>query len=378
MRTLLILATLTAVGFGTVAWLGREPAARMVNTAVVEQGSIASNISIAGLVSGERLVEIAARQPGRVTQVFVDIGDRVQAGAVLAQLDDEIARATLAKASAVAQAARVDRDDAERRLNRLTNLRDASSQESRDEAAAELGLAEARLDEALADLEIAQINVNQHSMVAPFDGVIIERDAEIGKVVAPGWTGAERARHLFTLLDDSQRLIEAHVDSGDSATVAVGDLVTVSSEAYPGVEWTEEIIYVAPVVERELEQETANTFLIEVGLSDHAPHLLFGQLVDLSIRADYVESTLKIPFSAVTAREGAPHVARIGSDGRVRFEPVETGIESLTHVEIVSGLNAGDEVILLQDRLLQPGDLVAKPEQRSGTVATLRENMVGG
>ena len=380
MRKLAIACVLVLVAGGAAAWLFAEPAGRKVSTVAVERGALSSNIIVTGKVSGERLVEIAAQQAGQVTSVDVEIGERVSGGDVLARLDNALAGANVAKAEAAQAAAAADVSEAERRLVRARLVGSAESEQAVEALQAELARAEARLRQADAEVDLARIQLRQHTIRAPFDGVVIERDAEVGKVVAPGWTGAERAKHLFTLLDDRQRLIEANVDAGDSATIAVGDRVVVSSEAYPDIEWEEEVVYVSPVVERNLEEETANTFRVDIGLGEHAPPLLFGQQVDLTIRAGHVAAALKLPYQAIAMRDGVPHVAR-SIDGRVRYQPVETGIESLTHVEIVSGLQQGDEVILLEGQLLREGELLAPPPHPGGAFAARRERIttaVGG
>ncbi|MBN1240691.1 MAG: efflux RND transporter periplasmic adaptor subunit [Gammaproteobacteria bacterium] len=370
-----LIAIVAVVVLGAAAlWLLGEPQGRRVATVAVEQGPVSSNITVTGKVSGERLVEIAAQQAGKVTEVNVAIGERVSRGDVLARLDDALASANLAKARATVEAAAADVGEAERRLVRARLVGSAESEQAVEALQAEVARAEARLQQARADVDLARIQLEQHTLVAPFDGVVIERDAEVGKVVAPGWTGAQRAKHLFTLLDDRQRLIEANVDAGDSATIAVGDLVIVSSEAYPDFEWEEQVVYVSPVVERRLEEETANTFRVDIGLGENAPPLLFGQQVDLTIRAGHVESALKLPYQAIAMREGRPYVAR-AVDGRVRYQPIETGIESLTHVEVVSGLGEGDEVILLEGQLLREGELLAPPPHPGGPLGARREQI---
>lgn len=129
----------------------------------------------------------------------------------------------------------------------------------------------------------------------------------------------------------------------------------ITSDAFPGRQWTEKIVRLASAINRE---NTADTFNIRLSLGSDAPPLRLGSQVDVKIRTAFKSNALKLPSAALINNNGKTAVAVI-QNGRIHFIPVITGIEDLTHTEIVQGLQAGRQVILADVKTLREGDRVS-------------------
>lgn len=192
------------------------------------------------------------------------------------------------------------------------------------------------------------------NVTAPFAGLITLSPVRAGQwIIVP-------PEALFTLADLERREIEVQIDADDSAGIAAGQEVTLSSDAFPGRQWSERVMRLAPSVEKE---EAANTVNVYLSLGKAAPPLRLGQQVDVKIRTAFRPKALKVPFAALISKDEKTWVAVI-EQGRVKLLPVVTGIEDLTHTEILQGVRAGQQVILAEGKTLNEGDRVRVEERK--------------
>lgn len=332
-----------------VAFLGKGGVP--VDVVAVKRGPLHEVITLPGKVISKMEVDIKPALAGQLTVVSIKDGERVKKGQVLASLDDAEFKSQINRAQANLTSARGEVVLAERSLERLRRAYDmgAVSRQVLDDAQAVLEAAKARASVTSEDLKAARLNIDKISIVAPFDGTITARSAQVGQWVSVG-------DKLFTIVDHTQREVILKVDAADSSDVTAGLSVMLSSDAYPGQAWRESVITVAPEANRE---DGSNTVDVHVSLSDSAPALKFGQQVDAEIYTATSPNALKLPYAALQARDGKTWVATIKND-KVRYIPVITGIESMSHVEIVQGVQTGQEVILLSGLNLKDGDRVHK------------------
>jgi membrane fusion protein (multidrug efflux system) len=273
----------------------------------------------------------------------VQKGQKVKAGQVLAYLDKREADALLEKARAQAAREREAVDEAARKLRRLREMgrTGGASTQAVEDAETDWRAARARLRVAEAELSVAKIHREKIEITAPFAGVITKKTAEVGQ-----WL--EAGTPLFTLVANAGREIEANVDAGDSGIVAVGQTVTVTCDAFPGRAWRETVHWIAPAITAD-EEDAINTFAVRMTLGPDAPPLLLGQQVDVRIRTARKENVLKLPYGALLDKDDRQQVAVV-RDGRVKLVDVSTGIDDFSHIEIVTGLNGNEDVILPQGR----------------------------
>jgi len=330
-------------------WSGLFSSGMAVETTLVEQGEIFQSITVPGKVVSKLRVDITPSIAGRLTNVYVEEGDSVKKDELLARLDDREARSNLKRAEAALNNAEEDVALAERSLKRLRQAfsKGAVAGQLVEEAEVELRSAKARLSVAEEEVRTSKLSLENPRIVAPFAGTITARYVEVGQWVVPSET-------LFSLVDQTQREIEVRVDAADSGGIAVGQTVTLTSDAFPGLQWTESVVRLAAATSN---VGNANTVSVYISLGSKAPSLRFGQQVDAEIRTSWNPSALKVPYGAIITKGGKSYVAVVDNNVITLVE-VETGIEDFTHVEIRQGVHVGQYIILANGADIEEGDRV--------------------
>lgn len=320
-----------------------------VQAVAVEQGEIFQAINVPGKVVSKLRTNITPSIAGRLTQIKVEEGDKVKSGDLLALLDDREAKSYLKRANANQDSAKEDVLLAERALKRLKQAfsKGAVAKQLVEEAEVELRSAKARESIAAEEVRTAKLSLENPRIVAPFGGTITARFVEVGQWVVPSET-------LFTLIDERQKEIEVQVESADSSGIAVGQTVGLSSEAFPGLQWSESVTRLAAAANN---NGRANTVSVYISLGNSAPSLRFGQQVDADIRTAWNPNAIKLPFGAILSRHGRSYVAVYEND-KVHYSEVVTGIEDFTHVEILQGINLGQTVVLTNGADIKEGGRV--------------------
>jgi RND family efflux transporter MFP subunit len=350
MKKAVIITLVTLVGAAAGGWFfSRGPEAVTVQAIRVERGEITSTLSATGTVVSGQDAGISASQPGRVLSVDAREGDRVESGAVLAQLSDRELDERVKGAEASVREAKEKVRQLERDYAALGAVYavGGTSRQSVDDARSSLAMARAAAGKAGAELNANRIALDKLKIRAPFAGIVTSRRIEPGEWAVPGAT-------LFSLSKEGPRQIEVMVDESDAGLVKIGQSVELSSDAFPGRVWTEQVTRVAPAVEK---QGGANSIKVRVSCGAQAPGLKLGQQVDAKIRTAHRAGIVKLPFDCLISSAGQTTVAVV-EQGVIRFVPVVTGIEDAVSVEIVKGVSAGDTVVLPQGKPLKPGERV--------------------
>ena len=352
---LLSLAILVVIAFaGMQAWQLFFDKGYPVETVLVEKGEIFQSVSIPGRVVSKQTVNVSSADAGRVVKIYVKEGDKVEVGQVLAKLDEREYVSQLKSAQANLASAREGILQAERTLDRLqkAHKKGAVARRFVEDAEVDLGAAKAKAGVAVEQVRTATLGLENQTIKAAFAGTVTARFVSLGQWVTPSET-------LFVLVDESQREIEARVDSADSGAIDVGQIVSVSTDALPGMVWQESVIRMGAATNNE---SNSNSLKVFISLGPDAPNLRYGQQVDADIRTAWSPNALKIPFEALMSRNGQAMVAVL-EDGRVQLRQVETGIEDFSMAEIKQGLRAGETVILAKGQQLQHGDKAYSPAQ---------------
>jgi len=321
-----------------------------VDVAIVEQGEIFQAMTYPGKVVSKQKVDIVPPIAGRLVEVLVDENDNVKKGDLLARLDDREAKSFLSKADASLNSAREDVVLAERTLERLTQAfkKGAVARQLVEDAEVDLRSAKARESIAEEEVRTAKLGLENPRILAPFDGVVTARLVEVGQWVVP-------SEILFTVIDPKQREIEVKVDAADSNGIAVGQTVGLSSDAFPGLEWSESVTRLAAATTN---VGNANTVSVYISLGSGAPSLRFGQQVDADIRTSWNPNAIKVPFGALISKSGRSWVAVLDEGNKARLVEVTTGIEDFSHVEIIQGLSVGETIILANGKHIRDGEKV--------------------
>ena len=335
----IIFAVLAAAGIAGIAagWHHFGGDVSPVDVAIAERGAIYQSFNVPGQVVSKKRVELTTGIPGQIVKVHVKEGDSIKKGQVLATMDERDANIQMQRAAANLESAKKEVVLNERTMDRLVRALQmgAVSRQMAEDAEAAVNAARAKERVAEEEYKAAQLGAERLNVTAPFDGVITASFAIEGL-----W--AEPPGPLFTIVDMSQREVELKIDSSDAARINVGQRVVLASDAFPG-QWTESVVRVAPTTNRD--NSMANIINVYTSLGPDAPPLRYGMQVDAQIRTAANENAVKVPTAAVTTRNGHSAIAVI-EDGRLRYRPVVTGIESVNQVEIREGLKAGDQVIV--------------------------------
>lgn len=359
-----------------------------VDVTAVERADVSRIVKASGQIDPKVKVNISAHVIGRIENLFVEEGEEVEAGqpfltleqdAFLAARDDW--RARLSRARTEVRQAEVDLADAELELRRMQELADEGivSPERLEQAelrrtSAELRREQARdaVEQARANLVKAEDDLEKTTIYSPIAGRVIELNAEQGEVVVSG-TMNNPASVIGTIADLSEILAEVDVDETEIVWVQVGQSADLVVDAVPETPYHGVVVEVGSSGFEKRTQPDVTFFKVKILLEDADPALRPGMSVRADISSATHEDVPVVPIQAVVERpppegfaageEEIPVVFTL-EEGKAVKKPVETGISDATRVEIVEGLEAGEQVIVGPYRALR--DLEAGESVRAG------------
>jgi membrane fusion protein, multidrug efflux system len=326
---------------------GGGPGGRVVVVEVqpVARGSIARQVTVSGIVEPVRVVGVNSQLAGAVNTVLVQEGDRVRRGAVLARMDSREIAAQLASAQATYDVAKAAYERAEQlRERRVITLPEYERERTGYAAAA-------------AQVEQLRTRLGYATVTAPVDGVITEKRVESGDVVG------NQAR-LFTVADVSVIVARVGVSELDIVELRQGDRVGITLDAFPNRPLQGQIRRIFPSAD-----PTTRLVPVEVAFDrESAQFARPGFLARVTFDLATSDDVLLLPVAAVLGAQGAQAVFVIDSENRATRRTVRTGLTSQGRVEIVDGLQDGEQVVVLGNNNLRDGMTVrvagAEPQSR--------------
>jgi membrane fusion protein, multidrug efflux system len=337
----------------TAAMTARAADAPPVDVARVTERPIVNSVSLSGTVTSPQNASLSPSVGGLVAAMKVDAGDRVAAGDVLVELDDELASLELLRREAEREQARAALADARRRLDEAERVASASAI-AETEIKSRRALVE-QSSAALASAEAAarqqQAVLARHEVRSPFEGVIVERLAEVGEWVNPG-------DPLVELVATEQLRFDFRVPQEYYDEIDIDTAVELRSDAVPGFSADGRILAIVPV-----KDPGARTFLVRVLADGSAPAAVTpGMSARGVLKVDTRRHGLVITRDALLrypdGRQVVWTVDRTGELPRVHEQQVETGLAFDDVVEIRSGLSAGATVVTRGNEALQDGQVV--------------------
>ncbi len=334
------------------------------NIAVASNGSIMTGPSLSGTLEPEREAVLRAQVSGSVLQTYADQGQAVNAGAVLARIDASGIQDAYTSARAGLVAARNAADVAAKDLSRNQKLLAAGAIAERDidQSRRASIAAQAALEDANSRLATAEKAYRSTTVTSPFSGVVSERPVSPGDVVQPGSA-------LFTVVDPSSMRLEASVPAEQLAAIRIGIPVTFTVSGYPGRQFVGRITRINPTAD-----PTTRQVRIYVSIPN-AGRALVGGLFATGRLSTATKMGLVVPASAIDVRGSAPFVMRL-RQGKVEKIQIQTGLtdKSSESIEVLSGLQAGDTLLLGAAQGITPGTAV----RVSGPVAIPAANSTKG
>jgi HlyD family secretion protein len=368
-----------AVAAALVAWRVLGPPS--VDVVEARRGDVIQSVVVSGHVESPRRVEIASAVTGIVVEIPVNEGESVHAGQLLVRLDEAESRAAVEEARhAVGQAeahvaqlrrtsepvavealrqAETNLDNAERQLERQRELfargfigqaalddaqraRDVAesqwraAQVQRDSSApggTDYRMAVAALDQARAALGVAQARLDQMTLEAPVDGVLIARNVERGNVAQPG-------KSLLTLSPAGATQVVADVDEKNLNLLRLGQRALASADAYPGERFDAVLAYINPGID-----VARGSVQVKLDVAHPPAYLLQDMTVSIDIEVARHAGVLTVPAEAVRDAATAKPWVLVARGGRAHRRDVVLGARGTSLVEVTSGLAAGDLVI---------------------------------
>ncbi|MFQ6037933.1 MAG: efflux RND transporter periplasmic adaptor subunit [Candidatus Aminicenantales bacterium] len=371
----------------------REKAVK-VTVEKVKRHDLTSIISASGEVKPKKNVNISAHIPGRIVKIGVEEGQRVKEGDFLLKLestqyeanaDRDRARIQSLKADLIRAEAVLKRD--ERYYNRQIKLFDENliSTEQLEQAKAQYEISKAQYDAILYQIKQAQAslqstldNLRKTVYNAPIDGIITSLRVEEGEIALVG-TMNNPGTVLMTIADLSVMEVEVEVDETDVVGVRLGQSADVRVDAFPDTEIHGKVTEIgSSALEKLTAAEESKDFKVVITLEDPPENLKPGLSASADIITAKKEDVLAVPISALVIREKEEGTGKnkdsqeegvyVVNRDRVTFVPVEKGIMGELMVEIMSGLEEGQDVVVgpySALRQLKEGTLVKSEEKKT-------------
>ncbi|HEY7512430.1 MAG TPA: efflux RND transporter periplasmic adaptor subunit [Vicinamibacteria bacterium] len=337
-RTLAVVLSVSAAACGGARTAEPEKARTVpVRAVTVERRDLDDQLVLTGTLKPRAQVDVVAEVSARLLRVLKDEGARVEAGEVLAVLDETDYRLSHQRAQAALAVAEANRAHAEAERGRAESLLKTGGITDKDHLAAQVSLqvAEASLAQARAEAAIAGQQHARAQVRAPFRGRIARRQADPGARLPAG-------APIFTVVDDAVLEFRASVPSADYARVRVGAPVDVAVDALPGTTVRGRVARVTPLVE---ERTRSFAAVVEVPWSEG---LVGGLFARATVRVGRVPGATVVPPAALARDGAAPGRAEVFliEQGVARRRPVEIGVEAPDAVQVTSGVEPGQQVVL--------------------------------
>ncbi len=360
---LAILLALVAVAVGAVWWLKR-PKAVEVRTVLAREvaGKSAEHtvLNASGYVTARRAATVSSKVTGKVTEVLIEEGMRVQEGQVLARLDDtnvqtslKLAQAQLVSAKNALAETEVRIREADQELQRQTDLvkNKIATQADFDHAEASALALKAHLKQQQADVTVAERQVSYWEQQlddtiirAPFGGIVTSKNAQPGEMISPVSAGGGFTRTgICTIVDMTSLEIEIDVNESYINRVEPGQPVEGALDAYPEWKMPCKVIAIIPTADRQ-----KSTVKVRVGFDKLDPRILPEMGVKVAFRegagvGSPASRVIALPRNAVQQRDGHD-VAMVVHNGRVERRAVTLSSTGTDEVLISAGIAAGEKV----------------------------------
>ena len=306
-----------------------------VTTTVLQPRPFNDALQALGTAQARESVTITAKVSDVVTRLAFDSGQRVHAGQLLADMNSRAQQADVAAAEAALR-------DAEQQLRRGGELDKAQLI-----ARSQYDTLRANRDAAAASVQAKRASVADRTISAPFAGVLGLRQVSLGALVAPGTV-------ITTLDDDSTIRLDFTLPEAALSSIARGQAITATSDAWPGVNFDGRIADIDSRVDPD-----TRAVRVRAELPNSDGRLRQGMLLRVQVQLP-TRQALVLPELAVQQEAEQSSVFRVGADGTVAQVPVKLGTRREGVVEVVSGLKAGDRIVVEGTVKLHAGSKVVE------------------
>jgi RND family efflux transporter MFP subunit len=370
------LGALVVVGGLLLAFRTQKPLVEVA--AARPSGDLQSQalLNASGYVTPRRRATVAAKVTGRVEQIYAEEGLHVKNGQVLAELDCSQPKASLASAKTDRDATaaaladlEVQSGNADRELKRAESLRDAgvnsvqaldTARTTSESLRSKIALTKEQTRAAEARIAVAQQDVENCTVRAPFDGIVVSKDAQRGEMVSPNSAGGGFTRTgIATVVDMNSIEVEVDVNEAYIARVKTGQKAVSILDAYPDWQIPSTVRTVIPTADRQ-----KATVKVRVSFDRLDPRIL----PDMGVKVAFLDDTpvakskgsearALIPKSAVR-QDGGKSIVFLVSQQKLERRAVSLGAERGGDVEVIAGISPGDRLVVRGAENLRDGQAV--------------------
>ena len=368
LRTTIFALLLAGVGYGVYHFFFKEkPAIIVLQKEKVEKGDVTTEVTATGSVQPVDEIEVGTQVSGLVSKIYVDYNSQVKKGELIAELDKTNLQENVINAQANYNAALNEVSYYQQNYDRKKKMYDNQiiSKADYEQAYYQLHNAKAAATQRLTMLNQAKTNLGYANIYAPIDGVILSKEVEVGQTVAASIS----APTLFKIAKDIKKMqVEANVDEADIGQVKVGQRVTFTVDAYPLEEFqgvvsqvrlspttTSNVVTYTVIVDAENPEEKLKpglTATIVIYTNELKGVTIVNNKAinfspDLTLLAEYyAQKGINASMPQVERSKGKnKHVWVENPDGSLSQKAIVIGSNDGIHVEVVSGLTQGEEVV---------------------------------
>jgi RND family efflux transporter MFP subunit len=370
-------AVLVVLGGVLLVAKGRKPEVEVAVARPAGAAGTATLLNASGYVTPRRRATVAAKITARVVDVYVDEGMVVKEGQLLARLDDSDAKRRLLAARAARDATaatienlKVNLANAERELRRqeslesdgVTSVQDLDlARTTAESLRAQIDANREQVRAADAEIAVAQQDVDNCTVRAPFAGVVVSKDAQRGEMVSPISAGGGFTRTgIATIVDMTSLEIEVDVNEAYIARVGPGQRVTATLDAYPDWKIPAHVRTIIPTADRQ-----KATVKVRISFERLDPRILPDMGVKVAFlaegEAEHATPRALVPADAVREADGGRFVFVL-REGSVERRAVTLGETQGNDVEVLAGLAAGDQIVVKGPADLRDGQRVKVKE----------------
>lgn len=353
--SLALLAAAAVLGFS-----GRPVTVEIATVTTAYPSQAVTVLNATGYVVAQRKAAVASKATGRLEWLGVMEGSRVKKDEIIARIENRDIAASREQAAAnvkVAEAnldqARAELREAERNLvrmrelsqnNYISRLEFDTAMARADKARAAMRSHEATIAVARANLKVAHISFDQTLIRAPFNGVVLTRHANIGDNITPFSSAVDTKGAVVTMADMATLEVEADVAESSLSQIKVGQPCEIQLDAIPDTRFAGVVNRIVPTIDR-----TKATVMVKIRFVDHDERVL----PDMSAKVAFLEREIApvdrnpvtaVPKQAVVERNGTK-IVFVLKDGRAMHAKIEVG-RTLGNLVEVSGVQAGEQVVL--------------------------------
>ncbi len=323
-----------------------------VTTTEVARKDLKRSLHLTGDIEPWKKVGVVPNISGKVTRIYVQEGDQVREGQLLAELDTEALRLQLEQAKAAVAVAKANYEDAKRNKERMDILlkENAISEQQHEKIRLALEAAQTQLKQAEEALNLVQYQLDVSMMRAPFPGLITGKYINEGETINPMMPGGPG---VVMLMDISSVKIRVNIPERNFREIQSGLKTFVRVDAYPDEVFEGEVFIINPSA-----NPVTRSFEVQVKVPNPQSKLKAGMFARVEIVVEEKAGVLAVPTDAILEEDDKNYIFVVADDSRASKRQVKTGLQEKDLVEIISGLKLGEKIVLVGKEMLDDGSSI--------------------